>query len=102
MTDCCEYAELRRRAEDAEFDLATMQRVQDRLLKKLDDLRAESRSTESVLKSRADGLRRAMRQALKHLDNEKWNHLAAVLLRALGDLPPPGLAAEKEHTHAED
>jgi hypothetical protein len=94
MSDCCEYAELRRRAEDAEFDLVTMTRARDRLLKRLDDLRAESRSTEMILKGEAEWLRTAMRQALEEIDKKRWNWVSGALLRGLGDLPP--LDAKKE------
>jgi len=57
MSDCCEYAELRRRAEDAEFDLQTMTRARDRLLKQLEDLRAEHASEVATLKGQLAAVR---------------------------------------------
>lgn len=47
-------------------------------------------TAENLTRERAKNarLRKAMRKALEHLDNERWNHIGAVLLRALGDLPP--------------
>jgi len=76
MSDGCEYAELRRRAEDAEFDLVTMTRVRDRLIKQLDDLRAETRSTETVMRSERIRLKRIIRNAHQALQRADGRDLA--------------------------
>lgn len=63
--------EMARKAEDAHLDFLKVIAV-----------------AKEIAEENAD-LRQAMRLALEHLDNEKWNHIGAVLLRALGDLPQP-------------
>lgn len=93
-----EYAALRRRAVDAEFDLATMRLARGQLLKKLDDVRAETASTETVLRADIKQLNKELDDMLRTAGEMKAGYEDAI---ELSGKEVAALAAELSEAQAE-